>query len=206
MSTRTLRWLCIALVVFVFVSGPSMIWSDAVWPHWPWLIVSGVTLLALTVLDYYLAHRQLHPTSAWARRKHAAMMIFSPLTAMRAIDSLSLDWLAEFHPLAVAVRLLPRERFERFAAQVLRDLRFPIPSGALHNPPEVTQTRAWHRELLDAEMLRILEREKLFAAELLAPPARESDEVVAWCPRCHQQFASLASHCAPCAGRPVEPL
>ncbi len=200
-ASPTLRMLGVALFGSVFVVALLLVWSDWLWPYWVWLLVTLLSLLLLTIMDYFLTHQSLYPTERAARWKHAAMMFVSPLSAMRAIDAVQFEWLAEFHPLAVAKPLLSSDAFEALARRVLLDLRYPSGPHSNEARSDAIATEAWFRDLHEANVLRILEEAGLDATALVAAPIRENEEVQAYCPRCRQQFVSADVHCMECGGR-----
>lgn len=204
-ATRRLRGACVVLAVFVLFAAPPLVWVWNFWRLWPLLVAALASLVLIVVRRYRLAHRRLHPDAAAERRNHAVLMILSPLTAIRAHDALAWDWLYGFHPLAVARVLLAPDDFAILARRVLLDLDFPLPPAHPGGQPAqdiVLWFRARQRQLL-ADVVR---EAGVDLEALLAPPAPEGPDAVAFCPRCREQFASADGRCAACGGQILTPL
>jgi hypothetical protein len=200
-----LRMLCNLLVLFVFINGPLLIWLPNYWQRWLSLLATLLLMVVGVNLEYFLLHRHYFREARGERWKHLALMAFSPMAAMRAHDTLSYDLLAEFHPLTVAQVLLPPRRFAEFAGPILRDLRHPLPSPDAELDAQSRSVAAWHRQLLDRSIASLLEAASLSEVELLAPPEREGEDCLAYCPRCHGQYAIASGECTACAGLTLVP-
>jgi hypothetical protein len=125
-------------------------------------------------------------------------MSLSPPVAMRALDALSRDLLAEFHPLAVARVILAEDEFRAFAARVLRDAHHPLPAGREGAEPEVVAAAESWRMRSVAALERFVRKQGVPDQDWSAPPAREGDDCTTFCPRCLQQFTIPAGTCARC--------
>src|SRR5262249_52511550 len=106
---------------------------------------------------------------------------FSPFSAIRANDLLVADLAAEFHPVAVAQRLLPKEEFRLFAGEELRKTRF------LHSD-----------EFLNRFLSEFLAKNGTNPESLLAPPRKEDSASRSYCPVCQTQYIFAEGHCQDC--------
>jgi hypothetical protein len=125
---------------------------------------------------------------------------------MRAVDALSRDLLAEFHPLAAAAVLLPREEFAVLLEMGLRDALHPLP--VLRDVPDERTMAA--AEDWRARSVRALEAfaraQGVHGTPWREVPRRSDPDHVVFCPRCSQQFTRAAPGCDRCLELPLESL
>ena len=150
-------------------------------------------LLALggfIVWEFHRAYGVLYESRHPNRGSVTAVLLLSPLAAARSLDQLTEPALSDFHPLAVAGALATRETFFDETARYLREWRFPL-SG-------VTGETDWHRTHWQRAIEQFVARHFNDPARLLAPPSRESEECLSFCPRCGNQYRFEAGQCADC--------
>lgn len=163
----------------------------------PWALLFGASLLVVTWFELYRLHKKLYPELSADRVMKVAMVVFSFPAAARARAWLGRDLLADFDPLVVAQVLLEPEAFRRFAQVRWRQLQHPK-GGARWS--ELQAKTAHGRARLLRHQDRALRRAGLVPDELLRPPAKESRDAVAYCPRCTAQFREVEGSCADCPG------
>lgn len=170
--------------VFLFVLLPlGFYWlGTVIW----WRALLIVLVLSLTItLEFWTLHKLLFPSAKEQRFKTAAVTVLSPVAAIRACDVAARDLLAGYHPLAVAVAILPADDFRRFAGEQLRLCRF----GDYLD-------KQYQAGLLKA-MEQAIRQNKLNPQDLLRAPEPEEGCVV-YCPRCLAQYNKTRDECADC--------
>lgn len=206
-STVWLSPNCTLLFLLTFVCAPVSyyginhlgIWSARL------LIVGWILAWLGIVVQYGPVRRALCPESFWQRVWHVFAVCLSPASAMRTAEAVSRDLLSEFHPLAVAAVVCPRERFIALAAVELRALRNPSPADCLPADTDAGRAEAWFREQTADRLENALREHGVDLAELLAPPPR-ADDALAYCPRCLNQFVFETGNCADCGGIALQPF
>jgi hypothetical protein len=147
-----------------------------------YLILSSVSIL------WFLraAYRRIYPQRKSWPRLQLMTIALSPFAAIRTNDFLAAELLSEFHPVAVADRLLVKQDFLQFAGSELRKARF------LH---------------CDEFLARFLEAflvQKRFDPEfLLQAPSRESPSSPTYCPVCLTEYVIDSGVCQHCDGTPL---
>lgn len=205
-QSRPLRWWANALVAYVFVVAPIMIWFVGLRLSWLGLLVGLCVLTGATATRFRRAHRVLYPDAGDERFTHTLTIALSPANAMRARDALSRPLLEQFHPLAVASVFLPRTDFQGFARRTLLDLRHPALPVCPGTDGVAHAAEAFWRHAVRVAAERMLKRGGMDLEDLCRPPAPADDACCAYCPRCDAQFTSTASHCADCGGLAVKAL
>ncbi len=197
-ATADLRGACTWELVLVFVLTPVAGIVYGLVHVWLPLLASLVLAQAFIVWAFVRAHKALFADEHSGRRGQAILMSLSPPVAMRALDALSRDLLVEFHPLAVARVMLGEEEFRTFAARVLRDAHHPLPLGREGTDADVAAAaESWRRRSV-AALERFVRKQGVPDELWSAPPTREGDDCVSWCPRCLQQFTVPPGACARC--------
>jgi hypothetical protein len=205
-ATADLRAACTGELVLVFVLTPVAGLVYELQNVWLPLLASLVLAQAFIVWSFVRAHRALYPEEGKARRGHAILLSLSPPAAMRALDALSRDLLAEFHPLAAARVLLDEDEFRAFAARVLRDAHHPLPIGREGTDAVVAAAAESWRQRTAGALERFARKNGVPDALWAAPPAREGEDCVTWCPRCVQQFTIASGTCARCWDLALHPF
>lgn len=204
--SKTLRRLCNAELVHLFVVCPVVVEMGAFSAAWPFLAGGLALLSGAVLLAYWRAHAALWPEDKAGRWSVVATLLLSPPAAIRAHDLLTRDLLAEFHPLAVASVLCEQEEIAALAAATLRDARFPAYPVCPSEDDAACRTEAWSRERLTRALERFVERIGGTTALVDAPPERLSEDCRAYCPRCTNQFVLSEGTCHACGGRPLVPF
>jgi hypothetical protein len=197
-ATADLRVACTWELVLVFVLAPIAGIAYGLVHVWLPLLASLVLAQAFVLWAFVRAHKALFPDERSGRRGQAILMSLSPPVAMRALDALSRDILAEFHPVAVARVVLAEGEFRAFAARVLRDAHHPLPPGREGADADVVAAAESWRQRSVAALERFVRKQDVPDESWAAPPAREGDDCATWCPRCLQQFTVPAGACARC--------
>jgi len=182
---------------------PGLIWYFGFGLTWLGLLLGLLALTIATATFFFRAHRALYPNASDERFTLTLTIALAPSSALRAHDALSRPLLENFHPLAVAKRLLPDNEFRTFARQVLLDLRQPARPWGISEQPEVVATEAYFRSALRSATEEFLNQNGLAPDELGRAPAPADDSCRSFCPRCNAQFTTLSGECADCGGLAV---
>ncbi len=198
--SRHLRWLGNALVGYVFVAAPTVIWFVGLRLSWLGLFVGLFALAVATATLFRRAHRALYPNAEDERFTHTLTIALSPANAMRAHDALSRPLLEEFHPLAVAKVLLPPAAFPNLARRILLDLRHPALPDCPSDDAAARRAGSFWRGALREAAENMLKRSGIQPDDLCRPPKPVDESCRAYCPRCGAQFTSPIGCCADCGG------
>ncbi|MBI4817496.1 MAG: hypothetical protein HY791_14640 [Deltaproteobacteria bacterium] len=190
-ATRSLAVLGPATFAILLGGAYAVFFVPVAATQWPWVLGALVTTATITGIEAYRAHRKLYPELSDDRFVKTALIFLSPVSAARARAFLSRDALATFHPLTAAAALLGKDKLQAFAAEVWRDVEFPVSSEISGVQEARAELRARHRSLLEALGLD--------SATLTRAPERESDRAVAYCPRCLGQYHA-PGECGECPG------
>jgi hypothetical protein len=197
-ATVDLRAACTWEMVLVFVLTPAAAFVYGLVNVWLPLLASLVLAQAFIVWCFVRAHKKLYADERSGRRGQAVLISLSPPVAMRALDALSRDLLAEFHPVAVARVMLDEEAFRACAARVLRDAHHPLPLGREGTDADVVAAAESWRQRSVAALERFVRKQGVPDEAWAMPPAREGEDCTTWCPRCLQQFTVPAGSCSRC--------
>lgn len=170
-----------------------------------WLPVAAAALVAhvVAVVLARRAHRRLHPTAVTERRRLTWTAALSPLSAVKAADSITRDVLVGCDPLVAVRAACEPDAFRRFASLHLADLHEPKRPACPGAVPGAAEAESWFRAVLREETEAWLRREGEDPAAILAPPAKRGDRVVSWCPRCRTCYEIPPGACADCGGIPL---
>ena len=203
LELKPMRMTANLLFLWLFLGAPSLIWWTGLARCWVGLVAGLLGCTVMLALFFRRAHRKFYPPAEDERFNHFLITLLSPVTAIRTQDLLTRPLLARFHPLAVAKALCTADRFEEFAAQVLRETRHPaLPLCPIADPVAQAAERQT-RELLLEAIERLLKSAGLNPDRMLAPPKPE-EGCRAYCPRCLAQFTANTGLCQDCGGLPVE--
>jgi hypothetical protein len=186
------RWLEFAVNLqffLLFLVTPLAFFRFGSRALWPMLGAVAATSMCI-VWRLWRGHKALFPADGDARFKSVFSALLSPIHAIRALDALTHDLLAGFHPVAVAGAICSAQEFEAFAGEQLREMKFS-PYGA-----------SGYVEQLRAALEKTVEKKGIPAWRLLAAPQRES-ECVQYCPRCRAQYTKEREECADCGFGPL---
>lgn len=108
----------------------------------------------------------------------------TPLSAIRSRDLLARELLGDLDPLAAAAAVLSASQLQAAARARFVALRYG-PRTAL---AEAAETESWWRQRMLAAIERLLQARGIDPSCFTSPPARQSEDVVAWCPNCLSQY------------------
>lgn len=193
-ATRPLRISVSMLFVAIFFLLPYAYWRYHEEPRF-FLFLGAVWILMWQVtIGYWRLHRRFYPGLAPDRWQHAILSILFPHYAIRSLDVLSKEFLADAHPVAIAAAVAGEDDFQQLANCVERDARHPIPlsdpDGAAGKAAEAFRARSF-RPALEA----LLARQPRAAGRL-----GETASSPAVCPRCGTGYDAPGLPCRDCGG------
>lgn len=199
-----IRWLVNALFCYVFLVIPALIWTLGVKFTWIGLLAGLLALTTSTAIFFRRAHKSFYPAAEDERFTHFMLILLSPVTSIRALDSLSRPLLETFHPLAITYVVCSEAEFRERAARLLRDLRFPplTPSSDAGVKAAADEWRSLLRKTIEG----FLQQHGLNPDELLRPPKRLDETCRAYCPRCLSQFTQTEGACPDCGSLELRAL
>jgi hypothetical protein len=159
--------------------------TRAVWGCLALLLCVSVSI----AIEFWQLHKQFYPQASDSRWTHGLTIVLSPLSAIRAMDLLTRDLLAGFHPVTAAAVVCVDEEFAGIAGGQLRELRYATISTA--------ERSKWWNESLTRALQAVVAKRGLTADQLLAAPARQQDCDV-YCPRCLAQYLAAREACSDC--------
>lgn len=197
-ETGMVRRLSLLLFAFCFLALGLAVFTSAVVPLRE--AFAGYFVLSLaTALAYGHAAKKLGVPGG-----HAWMLPVSPADGFRAADHLGRAVLEPFHPLALAHALSNAATTAEFAREVARDLAHPLPTAQVVDP-KAAAVIEWFAPRYRAAIESLIRNVSADAVDGLAAPVREDPGAVAYCPRCHCQFAAAVVPCPAC-GTPSVPF
>jgi hypothetical protein len=205
-ATRLLRPLNALFFGLTFAVGIVVGWSEWAWIQTPTnALLTFFVWLAMWLAIIYgfcRAQRTIYPDDRRFRRQRLIAFVISPACAMRAVDLLSRDLLAESHPLAAAKQLCSTATFRALARRRLLEFIYPL-AADYAEPAEVLETRQWFDERMQDALTSLVQRSGESLEQLLAAPVPLSDDALSYCPRCEMQYAIAEGECRSCAGVPL---
>lgn len=185
----------------------------------PFFVTLGAACLLLLVaaVMFWRLHRRLWPERSEERWQQTAFVALVPPHGLRSPQYFAREWLAGFHPLAVAAAVLPREKLEVVAGRFWRDAVHPLPaaSGLLSEDREDGSGESvdaaeqaahdFHQRHYRPALEACLRQAGLEPEALEQPPAARAG-AASFCPRCHQLFTRPEAVCADCDGLGAVPL
>lgn len=151
-----------------------------------WMVLASVATASVAItIEFWILHKLFYPKAGDTRLTSAVTILFSPISAIRALDAIGRDLLAGFHPVAAAAVVCGEDEFAAVAGAHLRHLKFgPDP-------------RTWYSEKTKEGILRLIARKGLDNNKLLGPPDRQ-EECSFYCPLCLAQYLASSAVCADC--------
>jgi len=172
----------------VFLSLPAALWS---------LLASTLVGVGAITVAYFRADRVLNPKRRLERIGNVVKMIFCPPVAIRATDLLTLDSMADFHPLLVAAVLF-ESKPTAFYGEVIRDCLHPLPLK--NTEPAAAATATWY-SAAQREAVTVFFKAQFPQAHEQIVRAPKGDGIArSYCPRCLSQFTRVDGPCSDCAG------
>ena len=191
--TRPLEWLCNFQFFFLLVIAPILIYQYGNM----WLIISGIVLIInnfVILIFFFLAHQKIFHDRTGELVTDILKMLLCPPMAIRAIDILSLRYLASYHPLTVARFFLNDSNFRLFAKQTLFDLSHSLTIILGEN---IKDDLHWHLNAMNLKVKQFLEGFGIMISDLVTAPEPE-DGALSYCPRCHAQYIIKIGQCSDC--------
>jgi hypothetical protein len=200
------RVLSNALFVYLFAVVVPLVCRFGFGQFGAWLLAGMLAQTITIAVLFRRAHAALHPGADEERFKPFLTMLLAPPTAIRAPDILARHLLENFHPLALARVLCPRESFEEFARQVLLDSRYPLFPVSPKSDPAAVAAEQWFRDAAMNAVEKYVASAGLQPVGLTAPPLPAEPANRSYCARCGAQFVMTEGSCADCGGRPLQPF
>jgi hypothetical protein len=200
-ETSSVKVASTILFLYTFGLGPALYYLAITVPTYGLLVyLTGFAACWLyAILSFCSAHHRLYPDGGAERRKCWALMVLSPVAAMRCPNALSRNLLASYHPVAVAVAVCAQRTLLKFAKPFLLDLQYALPTASHTENPACYRTEQWFRSCLENQLREVLLSSGIDNTDLLKPPAPDPD-ARSYCPRCHSQFVLAAGVCEDCRG------
>lgn len=155
------------------------------------LLLLGLTYSICLLLTLYL-YRQIQQTTWGATLFEQVGLLFSPVSAIRAIDHLTRTLYSDYEAIMVAALLLPTPAF----AQRLRQELYRAECAKVwHEQRDWQAFWTMRIEMLD----RLGEQRELTRASIFAAPDRQDISAAAYCPICHGEFRAGFTLCRDCA-------
>jgi len=196
-----------AVWLWLFAVAPAVLAWRGLAASWRALLIGLLLFTVWATVEFWLAHRGLYPRHRAERCLAAIGHLCAPPIAIRSLDRLTRDLLADRDPVAAAAVLCPRPEALALAERALRDARNPLPPVCPGDDPAAQRTERWFRERRLAALERFVERRfGTAAADLAGPPAPETPASRFYCPRCTGQYLVEAPECAGCPGIALLPL
>ncbi len=197
---RPVRLLANAVLLYLFVLAPVLLWLLGLKLSWLGLLIGLLALTTTCAVFFHRAHRKLYPEAEDERFSHFIMIWLAPAVTTRAHDVLSRPLLESFHPLTVAKVLCPVSEFKALAQAALRDLRHPALPLCSDGDSAAAKVEASARARLQKAVEGLLKQTGLNPDEFDRPPAPADDSCRSYCPRCGAQFTHDTGTCADCGG------
>jgi hypothetical protein len=201
-----LRVLSNALFFYLFVVLVPLVWRFGFGQFGAWLLAGMLAQTISIAILFRRAHAALHPGADEERFKPFLTMLLAPPTAIRAPDILARHVFENFHPLALARALCPREPFRELARQVLLDSHYPLFPISPKSDPAAVAAEQWFRDAALNAVEKYVAGAGLQPRDLIAPPKPAEPSSRSYCARCGAQFVMTEGTCADCGGRPLEPF
>ncbi|MCP4131806.1 MAG: hypothetical protein GY754_12575, partial [bacterium] len=126
-KTLWLRFFTNMLLLYLVIQVPTAVYLFGLEQIWTFLLWGLFLLESIITLFFYRAYKRLageYREGPWLKM---IIMFFYPPGAIRAIDNISGELFAGYHPVAVAQAIAGKDLFVQLATQVSRDLLFPGP-------------------------------------------------------------------------------
>jgi hypothetical protein len=195
-DTRAARVAANLLWASVFVGLPVLLWTPLAAMFLAVGAVAVAAWLAAAVLFERALRRSRWLVPAWrpelAKRIAA---VASPIATIRACDHIARELAGDLDPLAAAAPLLPAAALGALGRARLVDLKYRRADAAEGGEADLAW---WQGEIL-TRVERTLRARGIDPEALLAAPARDGADVIAWCPNCLQQYRGGADAPTACA-------
>ncbi|MEM9113860.1 MAG: hypothetical protein AAGD10_09915 [Myxococcota bacterium] len=192
--TARLGWWTALYGLVLFAGTWGFFQSPEFRASWPWWVGLLLALWFTIGIEFFVAHRRLHPEDRAHRWTLMALLLLSPPAPIRARQWLALDSLALHHPLPVGVALIrdAKARSE-FVEWVGRRLRHPL--GEDGPASAVARQSIWKAHQSSARTLA----DPLDLEALVSAPPADADSARSYCPRCKALY-DRDGECPDCPG------
>jgi hypothetical protein len=184
---KPLRLLGQGLWIYLFAVTPLTIALLGLLVVWIPLLVILLTWLAVIVITFRKSWQRLHPDARSGWRSDAALMVLSPLGAIRAADRLTRAAFADVSGLHLASIVAQPEEFCRIARLTYFDDASPVDAASRADIEHILDANAHLRPLFEA------------------PPSRDSG-MLGFCQRCHAQVMRATGGCPDCVAQIIVPF
>lgn len=200
-ATGMLLWAVLLVIL------PIAIWQRG------WIPALPLGLLALYVLSGWSAwqavklHCDWYPRAPAERLRLRWLCALSPVTAVRAAESVGRNRVEMFDPLAVSLAVLPATTVLVTSAAWCRDAWHPrMPVNPFPAGTPAAWTIDWFLGAYRDAGAAALRSAGLDPALPMGVPTPTEPLHTQFCPRCHGQFMAVARLCQACGGRALQPL
>jgi hypothetical protein len=183
------------LFLLFFAILPFTLFVNLFSEIWMVLFLGMVLLLIIILTAYYFTHKKIFSERKGERWQNMFVMLLSPPLAVRAAHILSRDLFSLTHPLQAARYLFKRDRYIAFSSELIRNM---IYSGKQFLTDTEEEIVTWYNGLQLKIITELLKKDAINLEMILTPPARESDDIAGYCPKCHAQYRAQAKDCADC--------
>jgi hypothetical protein len=184
---------------FVFIVAP-VLYLNSVWStsfNLLPILIAFFGFWWLTLGEWFLAHRKIHPMRIRERWSQLTSMALVPTASMHGAAVLSKNLFADSHPLTVVAALSPKKEIEEMIRPILLRLEFAI----IGDEESIcsSEISRWYSLRLRQRINLMLQNVGIDPNFLIAPPEPLHD-AKAFCPRCHGQFVFSRGTCHACCG------
>jgi hypothetical protein len=202
-QTRVLRILTNAVLGYLFVFAPLLMWQSGLSKIWIHLLAGLFTLTFLTAMLFRRVHKAFYAAAEDERFTHFLTILLSPATTIRARDVLSRPLMQAFHPVAVGRVLCSEAVFRDMARRTWLDVQHPALPICPSDDPAVQDLERTSRALWQKSLEQFLRKNGLDLNKLTAPPLATDVTCRSFCPRCLAQFTPESGQCGDCGGIPL---
>ena len=196
--TIILRLLCIMAWFYLFVLAPILMWHYGFIRLFLPAIIVLLVFNTIIIICFYRTHKSLLPIDKDDRLNTILKIVFCPPFAIRANDSISLNYFDRYNPIAVGKVLLTETDFNRFVQWAVLDLKHPLMDYSIAK--EVKITDIWYRKRVLKNVEAFLYKYGIDVYNLTKPDMLSDDSCVSYCPRCLCNYTILPGTCKDCTG------
>jgi len=206
-ALTTLRATGMLIWAILLVILPIAIWQRGWIPALPLGVIALYALSGWSAWQAVKLHRAWYPRASAERLRLRWLCALSPVTAIRAAESVGRNRLEMFDPLAVSLALLPSGTVQTSATTWCRDVWFPrMPENPFPEGTPAARTIDWFLGAYRDAGAAALRSAGLDPALATRVPSATEPLHTQFCPRCHGQFMAVARLCQACGGRALQPL
>lgn len=182
------------LFVYCFLIIPAISWFLSFAISWKILLGPFIVMVAAVVAAFIYSYKKIFPSQGIPWGKVISMILYTP-ALLRCMDIFNKTSLIVLHPAAVARAFDSRDILRELLSYYYREYSFTtIPQDDVQRREVVL----WYRKHAIERILAAAEKSNITLDELLAPPVREEDEIITYCPLCHVQYVLESGTCSEC--------